>query len=58
MQPKEESTDKSIDVRKVGNRASDVNANSSIPRLGNNASTTQNFGGPHIFSMKSSKEVL
>ncbi|XP_028237497.1 nuclear pore complex protein NUP1-like isoform X2 [Glycine soja] len=56
MQPKEESTDKSIDVRKVGNRASDVNANSSIPRLGNNASTTQNFGGPHIFSMNSSKE--
>ncbi|KAK7411134.1 hypothetical protein VNO78_02565 [Psophocarpus tetragonolobus] len=57
MQPKE-STDKSTDVRK-GPLASDVNFNSSIPRRGDNdVSTTHNFGGSQIFSMKSAKEVV
>ena len=49
MQPKE-STDKSIAVRKVGTLLSDVNVYSSIPRLGNDVSTTQN--------LCSSKKVL
>ncbi|TKY73162.1 Nuclear pore complex protein NUP1 [Spatholobus suberectus] len=55
VQPKE-STDKSINVRKEGTLASDVNVYSSILRLGNNVSTMQNFGGLQIFSMKPSKE--
>ncbi|KAH1188308.1 hypothetical protein GmHk_U059730 [Glycine max] len=51
MQPKE-STDKSIAVRKVGTLLSDVNVYSSIPRLGNDVSTTQNLCSSKKDAMK------
>jgi hypothetical protein len=57
IQPRE-STDKSIDISKEGTLASDSNVHHSIPRLTNDAGTTQNFGSSQMFSMKSTYEVL
>lgn len=56
IQPRD-STDKSIDITK-GILASEMNVFSSIPRLGNDARTTQNFGTSQMFSMKSTEKVL
>jgi len=57
IQPRE-STDKSVDITKEGTLASDLNVHRSIPRLANDAKTTQNFGSSQIFSLKSTDKVL
>ncbi|MCI16479.1 nucleoporin-like protein [Trifolium medium] len=57
IQPRRESTDKSIDITKEGTLASDLNVHNSIPRLTNDG-TTQDFGSSQMFSMKSTYEVL
>ncbi|KAK7327735.1 hypothetical protein VNO77_21825 [Canavalia gladiata] len=53
-----ESTDKSIDVRQEGTLASDLSVCSSIPRLGNQVSTMQNFSGAEKFSMSSKEDPM
>ncbi|KAK7281650.1 hypothetical protein RIF29_09824 [Crotalaria pallida] len=54
--PPKESADKSVDVTKKGTLASDINTHSSIPRLGNDATNTQNFSGSQFFLMKSTEQ--
>ncbi|KAE9604467.1 hypothetical protein Lal_00031945 [Lupinus albus] len=53
--PLKEIADKSINVTKEGTSASNMNIHRSIPRLGNDAMTTQNFGGSQ-FSLTKSTE--
>ncbi|XP_061344440.1 nuclear pore complex protein NUP1 [Gastrolobium bilobum] len=55
IQPRE-CTDKSINVRKEGTLASDMNVCHGIPRLSNDARATQSFGGSQSFLMKSTEE--
>lgn len=55
--PPRESADKSI-VSKEGTLASDMNVFGSIPRVDNDAVTTQIFGGSQNILMKSTQEVL
>jgi len=57
IQPRE-STDKSVDITKEGTLTSDLNVHRSIPRLANDARTTQNFDSSQMFSVKSTNKVL
>lgn len=55
IQPRE-GTDKSVDIKKEGTLACDLKIYSSIPRLANDARTTQNFVSSQMFPRKSTDE--
>ncbi|CAL0304980.1 unnamed protein product [Lupinus luteus] len=53
--PPKDIADNSTNVTKEGTSASDMNIHRSIPRLGNDAITTQNFGGSQFSFTKSTE---